>query len=126
LERHQLHCNEIVKRKYPGKVFQNSKTVFEDLDDLDISTTHELRFYSYRSTYDYECFFSHNDIPTPSEKLTRKAVHIPCSVSICSNLKGFESPVCFVNEGSALDLVKKKIEYLERISKAAYEILRPK
>ena len=54
------------------------------------------------------------------------AVHVPCTVSVCSNLERFEAPVCFVSEGNALEMVGKKVAYLETIAKAAYGNLRPK
>ena len=126
LERHEKTCDQNVKRKYPGKAFRCSKTVFEDLDDLGIITRNDLRFYPYRATFDYECLFSKTDLPPPTEKMSFSAVHVPCSVSVCSNLEGFEAPVCFVSEGNALEMVEKKVAYLETIAKAAYGLLRPK
>ena len=45
---------------------------------------------------------------------------------MCSNVPGFQSPVCFVNDGSAEGLVRRKVEHLLTISRAAYEILKPK
>ena len=54
------------------------------------------------------------------------AVHIPCSVSVCCNLEWFETPVCFVSKGNALEMIENKVGYLESITMAAYGILRPK
>ena len=54
------------------------------------------------------------------------AVRFPCSVSVFSNLEGFEAPVCFVSKGNALEMVEKKVAYLETIVNAASGVLRPK
>ena len=54
------------------------------------------------------------------------AVHIPCSVSVCCNLEWFETPVCFVSKGNALEMIENKVGYLESFAMAAYGILRPK
>ena len=126
LKRHQKSCDENVKRKYPGKAFHCFQTVFEDLDDLGITTPNDLRFYLYHATYDYECLFSKTDFPPPTDKMSFSAVYVFCSVSACSNLEGFETPVCFVREGNALKMTVKKVGYLESIARVTYGNLRPK
>ena len=39
---------------------------------------------------------------------------------------GYEEPVCFINEGSSDILIEKFLNYLDRIAKAAFEILQEK
>ena len=97
------------------------------MNDLGIVTPNDLRFYPFRAAFDYECLFSKTDLPPPTKKkMSISAVHVSCSVSVCSNLKRFKTPVCFVSKGNALEMVEKKVAYLQTIAKAAYGILRPK
>ena len=50
-----------------------------------------------------------------SDKLTWVSEHVPVSVSIASNVTGYETPVCFVNEKST-DLINDMMTYLSEIS----------
>jgi len=50
---------------------------------------------------------------------------VPCSVSVCSNVPNFEQPKCFINT-SPQRLVLDKMQYLETIADAAFEILKEK
>ena len=124
--RHEKTCNALITHKFPGGVYRSTKSIFEELDDVDICVPENLRFYPFRSTFDYESFFSSDSLPNSSSKLAFTAKHEPCSVSLCSNVPGFQSPVCFVNDGCAEGLVRRKVEHLLTISRAAYEILKPK
>ena len=45
------------------------------------------------------------------------------SVSICSNVPGFEDPCCFISNGDPQDLVNRMGDYLDDISEKSYEIL---
>ena len=123
---HEKTCNALIAHKFPGGVYRSTKSIFEELDDVDICVPENLRFYPFRSTFNYESFFSSDSLPNPSSKLAFTAKYEPCSVSLCSNVPGFQSPVCFVNDGSDEGLVRRKVEHLLTISKAAYEILKPK
>ena len=69
--------------------------------------------YPYRITYDYECYFDTKDLPSSSDKLTWRAKHVPLSVSVCSNVPGYEKPQCLITEGKPEDLVSRMIEYMK-------------
>jgi G:T-mismatch repair DNA endonuclease (very short patch repair protein) len=80
----------------------------------------ELQFYDYRAVYDIETFLDSNitDLKN-TEKIEWKQKHVLLSVSVCSNIPGYENPRCFVSRGSALDVVKRMVNYLHKISDAA-------
>ena len=50
-----------------------------------------------------------------SDKLTWVSEHVPISVSIASNVTGYETPVCFVNKES-VELINDMMTYLSEIS----------
>jgi len=120
---HLRTCDAQVKHIYVGDVHNNKKTVFDQLEQLGIYVPHEDRFYPYRSTFDYEIYFDKSDLPDAGEKSVWVARHVPCSVSVCSNVPNFEKPKCFIN-ASPQRLVHDKMQYLETIADAAFEILK--
>ena len=44
-------------------------------------------------------------------------------MGIASNIPNFEDPICFVAEGNETVLVQKLVDYMEKLSDAAYAIL---
>ena len=57
LERHELTCEAGVRHVYKGGVYHTTPSVFQRLDDEGITVADTLRFYPYRATFDFECFF---------------------------------------------------------------------
>ena len=60
-----------------------------------------------------------------SDKLQWSARHVPLSVSVASNVPGYEPALCFVTDGDADKLVGCMMTRLNTISDAAYESLLP-
>ncbi|CAB3995824.1 Hypothetical predicted protein [Paramuricea clavata] len=56
-------------------------------------------------------------------KLTWEAEHIPLSVSVHSNVSGYNRPKCFVSSGCASDMIKEFVDYLVKISQKSYALL---
>ena len=51
----------------------------------------------------------------------------PAVLSVCNNVPGFQTPVCFVNDtGDDEDLVLRMFQYLEKIALTAYQLLKNK
>ena len=120
---HERTCNQVTKKKFVGGSYQPEATVFELLADEGITVDEEKKFYPYRITYDFESYFSKEDLPQASEKLTWEAKHIPLSVSICSNVPGYKQPQCFVIEGDPQELVSKMVDYKHQIQTTAESYL---
>ena len=99
--------------------------MFDQLEQIGINVLHEDRFYAHRSTFDYERYFDKSDLPDAGEKSVWVARHVPCSVSVRSNVSNFEQPKCFIN-ASPQQLVHDKMQYLETIADASFEILKVK
>jgi len=71
-------------------------------------------------------FFNRNDLPKSGEQLTFKAKHEAMSVSIASNIFGYEDLVCFVTDGNEETFVQKMIERLEPLADVACNLQREK
>ena len=123
LNRHEQTCEVEVKRIFPGGVFHVGQTVFQKMREFGIHVSEELRFYPFRATFDFECYFDNSDLPPNSPKVDWLARHEILSVSICSNVSGFSLPCCFINEGDPNQLVDRFMNYLNKISNAAYKML---
>jgi hypothetical protein len=55
--------------------------------------------------------------------LTWEAEHIPLSVSVCSNVPGYDEPKCFVSSGSTSEMIQQFVEYLVEVSQESYRLL---
>ena len=125
LHRHESTCEAGVRHVYNGGVYHPPPSVFERLDDEGIIVSPVLRYFPYRATFDFECYFSDERLPVNSDKLQWSARHVPLSVSVASNVPGYEPALCFVTDGDADKLVGCMITRLNTISDAAYESLLP-
>ena len=125
LERHELTCEAGVRRVYGGGVYHTTPSVFQRLDDEGITVVGTLRFYPYRATFDFECFFDGENLPADSDRVQWIARHIPLSVSLASNVPGHETPQCYVTDGDSDKLVGSMMSELSAISDAAFDMLMP-
>ena len=64
LHRHMKTCTNVTKWRFIGGTYEPEMTVFELLEDEGIHVDAGQQFYPYRITYDYECFFDQQDLPT--------------------------------------------------------------
>ena len=55
LERHELTYEAGVRHVYNDGVYHTTPSVFQRLDDEGITVADTLRFYPYRTTFDFEC-----------------------------------------------------------------------
>ena len=125
LHRHELTCEAGVNRIHKGGVYRPPASIFERLDDEGIIASPVLRYFPYRATFDFECYFSDERLPVNSDKLQWSARHVPLSVSVASNVPGYEPAQCYVTDGDSDKLVADMMDHLTAISDAAYESLLP-
>ena len=98
LHRHERTCTGGVRRVYPGGVYHSTPSVFERLDDENVRVAESLRYYPYRATFDFECWFDTEQLPSDSDKVHWVARHVPLSVSVASNVPGHERVQCLVTD----------------------------
>ena len=125
LHRHERTCTEGIKRVYKGGVYHPTPSIFQRLDDEGITVPEALRFYPFRATFDFECFFDRDNVPADSAKVHWIARHVPLSVSLASNVPGLEPAQCYVTDGDSDKLVADMMSHLHAVSDAAFESLKP-
>ena len=125
LLRHERTCEAGVNRIYKGGVYHTTPSIFQRLDDEGFAVIEDLKYYPYRATFDFECYFSDERLPSDSDKLQWSARHVPLSVSVASNVTGHEDAQCYVTNGDSDKLVEDMMAHLITLSDAAYESLLP-
>ena len=125
LHRHERTCEGGIRRVYKGGVYRPPSSIFERLDDEGIIVEDVLRYYPYRATFDFECYFDRDNVPADSDRVQWIARHVPLSVSLVSNVPGYETPRCYVTEGDSDKLVADMMAGLVATSDAAYDLLKP-
>ena len=111
LERHELRCEAGVRHIYNGGVYHTTPSVFQRLDDEGITVADTLRFYPYRATFDFECFFDGENLPTDSDRVQWIARHVPLDAQ------------CYVTNGASDKLVEDIMRGISVISDAAFDML---
>ena len=125
LKRHELTCEGGIRRVHKGGVYHTTPSIFQRLDDEGIVVEKTLRYYPYRATFDFECFFTGNNLPANTKTLQWSARHVPLSVSVASNVPGYEPAQCNVTDGDSDKLVANMMDHLIAISDAAFGALVP-
>lgn len=95
-----------------GAFYRPSKTIFEELSYFGINCKN--RVYPWFIVYDFEALL-HKVQDQRSEKVEWTQEHMPISVSICSNVPGFEEPHCLVNDNGD-ELVREMVGYMKDIA----------
>ena len=123
LLRHERTCDAGINRVYKGGVYRPSPSIFQRLDDEGIVVDEALRYYPYRATFDFECYFTGDNLPADTDHVQWSARHVPLSVSVASNVPGYEPALCFVTDGDADKLVEAMMVHLITLNDAAYDSL---
>ena len=126
LQRHTPICNVNVRHKFAGGAYHLPPTIFDRLEEEEIQVEEDMKFFPYRATYDFECYFEKIPQNNDQTKLKWENRHELLSVSIASNVPYYETATCFVSQGDPSHLVSQMLEHLHHISTAAYTLLREK
>ena len=122
---HELTCEGGIRRVYKGGVYRPPSSIFERLDDGGVIVEDVLRYYPYRATFDFECYLDRDNLPADTDHVQWMARHVPLSVSLASNVPGYEPALCFVTDGDSDKLVGTMMRGLSTISDAAFDMLIP-
>jgi hypothetical protein len=121
LNQHERTCEATIRHIFPGGAYKVPQSIFDLLADEGIEIPEDLKYFPYRATFDFECYFKREtEHPRNTAKLTWEAEHIPLSVSVYSNVPGYEQPKCFVSSGSASEMIQQFVEYLVEVSQESY------
>ena len=124
LRQHENTCTGDVRRVFPGGVYHSTPSIFERLDDENIRVDESLRYYPYRATFDFECWFDTEQLPSDSDRVHWVARHVPLSVSVASNVPGHERVKCLVTNRDTDKLVIDMMAILISMSDAAYDSMK--
>jgi len=78
--------------------------------------------FPYRACYDFEAYLEPLD-DTSTGRTEWTSRHVPMSVSVNSNIPGYDHPVCFVSTGDPHALVGRMMRYLHTISEASARLM---
>ena len=95
--------------------------MFERIRNLGLEVPNVL--YPYRITYDIECLLSKEQLPEGTDKVTYTSRHELLSVSVCSNVPGYDTPVCLIRSGTVQELVNDFVDRLETIACRVEDLL---
>jgi hypothetical protein len=113
-ERHELTCASKDTLQFVGGYFKPNLSIFEEMEAFGIQTPKEQRFFKDFIVFDMEARM-HPIQQNITEKFSWNYEHIPVSVSICTNYKGYTQPVCIVKD-NVDELTREMITYISSIA----------
>ncbi len=129
LHRHSKKCLEKnPKLIYPGGgwISKNHSSLFVELAKLGIFVPYNLRFCYYISVFDFEVFFSNENLPKNAENTKFQSKLVPASIAIASNVPNFEKPIFFINEHNLNSFLQCIFTYFCSLSNKNFSILKIK
>ena len=95
--RHQTKCDGTVEYAYPGGVYKNKLSVFEELEKMGVVVHEEDKYEKWFACYDFKAYqrdfregFDHVEELHSAEGTSWNKVHVPVSFSVGCNLEGVE------------------------------------
>ena len=93
--RHQTKCDGTANYVYPGDVHKNKTSVFEDLEEVGITVSEELKVEKWFACFDFEVYQRDFDskvdeVDESQEGTSWNKVHVPVLFSVGCNVDGIE------------------------------------
>lgn len=122
-EAHSEVCREGASTKfvYPGGAFCLKRTAKEELELLGFDVSRHNWFYPYFAVFDCESFFDKSKAKGVGSKSYEHGYLDLASISVASNVPGFENPFFLCSDGDPDALVRK---FLERLYEIQFEASR--
>ena len=120
LHRHERSSQGGVRHIYPGGVYHPTPSIFQRLDEEGIRVENEFTNYSYRATYEFECYFDSTGFPPNNDKVQWIAQNVPLSVCVAANIPGHEDARSYATDSDSETLVAAMMT-----SDIAYDLLKP-
>ena len=129
--RHQDGCKGVeAEDVYPGGVYTPGDNPLAILADNGITVPEQGYIYPFRACYDFESMMLSVQPGERKNTSTTQytARHLPLSVSVCSNVPGFEEPTCLVTKGDteadAQNLINEWLDYLHEVADHSFTLLK--
>ena len=124
--RHQIKCDANVKYVFPGRVYKNKLSVFEELDEMGVRVREEDKYEKWFACYDFEAYQPdfREDIDQvekfeSQEGTSWNKVHVPVSFNVGCNLEVVET--VHVSSKDPEELTAKLVGTLLEMAKKKYE-----
>ena len=98
LKRHASQCYERTKYIFPGGFHKTQPTIFDKLESVGLNLNQTEKYFPNFIVWDMEAMLQKIQSPNHLEDKTLQWLtkHVPISISIASNVTGFEEPKCIV------------------------------
>ena len=124
--RHQSKCDATVKYVFPGGVYRNKLSVFEELEEMGVRVQEEDKYEKWFACYDFEAYqrdfregIDQAEEIESEEGTSWNKVHVPVSFSVGCNLEGVET--VHVSSKDPEELTAKLVDTLLEMAKKKYE-----
>ena len=118
---HQCIGSVESKRRFVEGAWELQPGVFEHVQSLGLATPDMV--YPNRITYDIECFLSRKQLLEGTDRMKYTSRHELLSVSVCSNVLGYDTLVCLIRSGTMQELVYNFVDKLETIACRVEDLL---
>ena len=119
--RHQRACKKMARLKFPAASYVYFKSVFDELSHVGIIVPPDKRVNPWFVVYDFESILAKCDFQTAGKQTRYTSMHIPVSVSVCSNIPGYTKPH-FIMSKYPRQVLRQMMQYLEEVRQALCEI----
>ena len=124
---HSCNVEHVTEMKYSTGILKPPVGVWDRVElETGLCIPTSLRFYPYWMTYDIESLLLKSDLPQSTTTTTYHSRHELVSVSVCTNIPGYEEPKCFIRHSTVDQCVDRFVSYVEEAAFKAEELLRPK
>ena len=127
LNKHQSKCDGAVKYVFPGSVYKNKLSVFEELEEMGVRVQEEDKYETWFACYDFEAYQrdfdekmdadEENSLEVEEGTLWNK-VHVPVSFSAGCNVDGVET--CHVSSKDPGELISRFVAILLEMGEKKY------
>ena len=96
LKQHQPKCDGAIKYMYPGGVYKNKPSIFEELEQIGVRVNKEDKREKCNDCYDFDAYQRNFDANVDDDQMMEEGttwnnVHVPVSFSVGSNIDGAET-----------------------------------
>ena len=96
------------------------------MDEVGIHVLEEDRYFPFIASFHFEAYFPKRNLLERTDLLQWNAKHVPLSVSIASNVHGFEKSLCLISEKGVEEMIQQMLEHLKEISYHSYKFFSQK
>ena len=128
LNKHQSKCDGTVKYVFPGGVYKNKLSVFEELEEMGVRVHEADKYEKWFACFDFEAYQRDFDEKVDADEensleveegTSWNKVHVPVSFSVGCNVNGVET--CHVSSNDPRELVSQFVAILLEMADKKYK-----